>query len=132
MKSVRIRSYSGPHFSAFGLNTERYCVSLHIQSKCGKMPTRKTPNTDLFYAVKANTITYRKSFLFPKEMEFNLFSAFPCLAVFIFLPKYKIYPDESFTKNLASEKQIFDALAVDVKARSLVNFNVRSFKVHFL
>ena len=73
-KSVRIRSYSGPHFSAFGLNTERYSVSLHIQSKCGKMRTIKTPNTDLFYAVKANTVTYRKSFLFPKEMEFNLFS----------------------------------------------------------
>ena len=30
VKSVRIRSYSGPHFSsnfpAFGLNTERYCI----------------------------------------------------------------------------------------------------------
>ena len=24
MKSVRIQSYSGPHFSAFGLNTERH------------------------------------------------------------------------------------------------------------
>ena len=24
VKSVRIRSYSGPHFPAFGLNTERY------------------------------------------------------------------------------------------------------------
>ena len=24
VKTVRIRSYSGPHFSAFGLNTERY------------------------------------------------------------------------------------------------------------
>ena len=24
LKSVRIRSYSGPHFPAFGLNTERY------------------------------------------------------------------------------------------------------------
>ena len=24
VKSIRIRSYSGPHFSAFGLNTERY------------------------------------------------------------------------------------------------------------
>ena len=25
------------HFSAFGLNTEIYSVSLHIQSECGKM-----------------------------------------------------------------------------------------------
>ena len=29
-KSVHIRSYSGPHFPAFGLNTERYGVSLCI------------------------------------------------------------------------------------------------------
>ena len=50
VKSVRIRSYSGPHFSAFELNTERYGVSLRIQSQCWKMPTRITPNTDTFYA----------------------------------------------------------------------------------
>ena len=36
VKSVRIRSFSGPYFSAFGLNTDRYEVSLRIQSKCGK------------------------------------------------------------------------------------------------
>ena len=28
VKCVRIRSYSGPHFSAFGLNTERYSVRM--------------------------------------------------------------------------------------------------------
>ena len=46
--------YSGyfvPHFSAFGLNTERYGVSLHIQSECGKMRTRITPNMNTFHAV---------------------------------------------------------------------------------
>ena len=48
MKSVRIWSYSGPHFSTFGLNTERYSVSLRIQSECGKMRTRVTPNTNTF------------------------------------------------------------------------------------
>ena len=32
---------SGPYFSAFGLNTERYFVSLRIQSKSGKIRTRK-------------------------------------------------------------------------------------------
>ena len=31
IKSVCIRSYSVPHFPAFGLNTERYGVSLRIQ-----------------------------------------------------------------------------------------------------
>ena len=51
LKSVRIRGYSGPHFPAFGLNAERYFVSLLIQSERGKMQTRITPNTDTFYAV---------------------------------------------------------------------------------
>ena len=52
VKIVRIRSYSGPHFPAFGLNTERYSVSLRIQSECGKIRTRITPNTDTFYVVR--------------------------------------------------------------------------------
>ena len=53
LKIVRIRSYSGPHFPAFGLNTERYRVSLCTQFECGKMRTRITPNTDTSYAVTA-------------------------------------------------------------------------------
>ena len=52
MKSVHIRSYSGPDFPALGLNIESYEVSLCIQSKCGKMRTRITLNTDIFYAVQ--------------------------------------------------------------------------------
>ena len=39
VKSVRIRSNSGPHFPAFKLNTERYGLSLPIQSECGKIRT---------------------------------------------------------------------------------------------
>ena len=38
-------------FPEFGLNTERYFVSLRIQSECGKMQIRITPNADTFYAV---------------------------------------------------------------------------------
>ena len=49
VKSVRIRSYSGSHFLAFGLNTERYFVSLHIQSELEKMRTRIIPNKDTFH-----------------------------------------------------------------------------------
>ena len=51
VKRVRIRSFSGPYFSAFGLSTERYGVSLPIQSKCGKIRTWITPNMDTFHAV---------------------------------------------------------------------------------
>ena len=52
VKSVLIRSYSGPPLPAFGLNTERYSISLRSQSECGKTRTRITPNTDTFYAMK--------------------------------------------------------------------------------
>ena len=51
IKMVRIRSDFGSYFSAFGLNKERHSVSLRIQSKCGKIRTRITPNTDTFPAV---------------------------------------------------------------------------------
>ena len=44
VKSVRIRSFFGPYFAAFGLNTERYFLSLRIQSECGKIRTRTTWN----------------------------------------------------------------------------------------
>ena len=33
--------FSGPFFPAFGLNTERYGVSLRIESECRKIRTRK-------------------------------------------------------------------------------------------
>ena len=48
MKSVRIRSYSGPYFPAFGL------LSLHIQFKCRTIRTRITPNTDIFHTLFGN------------------------------------------------------------------------------
>ena len=51
VKSVRLRSYSGPYFPAFGLNMEKYFVSLRIQSQCEKIRTRITRKTETFYAV---------------------------------------------------------------------------------
>ena len=42
VKSVRIRSYSGRYFPAFGLNT--------VQLECGKIWTRITPNIDTSYS----------------------------------------------------------------------------------
>ena len=52
VKSVLIRSFSGLYFPTFGLHTERYSVSLRIQSECGKIRTTKTPNIDNFHAVR--------------------------------------------------------------------------------
>ena len=53
VKSARIRSFSCPYFPAFRLNMGRDTPYLFvwIQSKCGKIRTRKTPNTDTFYPV---------------------------------------------------------------------------------
>ena len=55
VKCVRIRGFSCPYFPAFELNAEIYRVNLRIQSECGKIQTRKTPDTDtlvLFYPSK--------------------------------------------------------------------------------
>ena len=70
VKSVRIRSHSGPYFPAFGLNTERYSVFLRMQSECGKIRTTINPNTDTFYVVYTSGmfppcyIFYRFTFFF--------------------------------------------------------------------
>ena len=64
VKSARIRSYCGPHFPDNRLNTERYGVSLCIQSECGKVRTRITPNTDTFYVVIASKLLKRFHFTF--------------------------------------------------------------------
>ena len=55
-KSVRIRSYSGPVFAAFVLNTKRCGVSLRIQYKCRKTLTRITPNLDTFSTLLRSTV----------------------------------------------------------------------------
>ena len=52
MTSVRIRSFTGPYFLAFGLDTERYGVSLRIQSECRKIQTKETPNMNTFHVVR--------------------------------------------------------------------------------
>ena len=46
MKIVRIRSFSGPDFPVFRLNTEIYFVNLQIREN-----SRKNPNTDTFCVV---------------------------------------------------------------------------------
>ena len=63
VKSVRIRSFSGPYFPAFGLstglNTER--VSLRTQSECRKLRTRKTLNAETFQAVNLSQNNYNNA-----------------------------------------------------------------------
>ena len=73
VKSVRIRSCYGPYFPALVLNTERYGISLRIQSGWGKMRTRITPNTVTFYAVWIIK-TYLKTIHGTVEIEFHTLS----------------------------------------------------------
>ena len=54
VKSVRIRSFSGPYFTAFRQSTERYSISLRLQSEFGKLRTRKTSNTDSSHTVSTD------------------------------------------------------------------------------
>ena len=51
------------HFPAFGLNTDRYSVSLRIQFECGKIRTRITPTMDTFYAVELSRKYAYKGYL---------------------------------------------------------------------
>ena len=63
VKSVCIRSFPGPYFPTLGLNTERYGVSLHINSERGKIRTRKTPNMDIVYALSSTVnVEYKEKF----------------------------------------------------------------------
>ena len=58
--------FTVPCFLAFGLNTERYGVSLHIQSECGKMWTRKISEYGYFSCSdlsKRRTWSNRGSFI---------------------------------------------------------------------
>ena len=68
---VRLRSSSGPHFSAFGLNTGRYEVSLRIQYKCRKIGTRITPKSVTFHAVKVAWLALSISWLKVSEYPFK-------------------------------------------------------------
>ena len=52
MKSVRIRSYSGPYFPALGLNKERYRVSFrygYFSVQMWEKMDQITPKTGTFY-----------------------------------------------------------------------------------
>ena len=77
-KGVRIGSSSGPYFPAFGLNTERYSVSLRIQSECGEIRTKITPNMDTLQAVLLTDFTWinlRNCSMVYSETEFVLTKA---------------------------------------------------------
>ena len=72
VKSVCIRSFSDRYFRAFGLNSDRYSVSLRIQFEFWKLRTRKTPNTDTFHAVLVSILLTLNMLLFQNMKFFSL------------------------------------------------------------
>ena len=52
VKSVQVKRFSGPYFPVFGLNTKIYPVNLGIQSKYGKIRTRKSSVFGHFYHIE--------------------------------------------------------------------------------
>ena len=64
VKKCPYSEFSGLYFPAPGLNMERYGVSLWcIQSKCGQIRTRKTPNTDTFHPVHLSYYSFYNFFM---------------------------------------------------------------------
>ena len=103
MKSVRIRSYSLSHFPTFGLNTDRYSISLRILSECGKIRTRITPNTDTFYAVLVSVIERC-----PLHRAFSHIGlSFPVLG-------YSAIASKVFKKLLVGEQEPKDDILEDI------------------
>ena len=78
VKSVRIRSYSGPHFSRIFSHSD--WIRSPYSVRCGKMRTRITPNTDTFYAV----ISWRTQMQFQMASFRNLFRALLAFTVFLY------------------------------------------------
>ena len=52
VKSVRIRSFSGPYFSAFGLNTEIYGIDVSMSRKQDFVKNDKQTDTIRSYRTK--------------------------------------------------------------------------------
>ena len=86
-----------PYFPAFGLNTEIYRVNLPIQSKCGKIQTRKSPNTDTIHAVylanvglfPTNTLGGISFFNVTVTMLNSILKVFHCKGdLYVYLSKY--------------------------------------------
>ena len=96
--ALKVYVFGGPHFPAFELNIERYYISLRIQSKCGNIWSRITPNTDTFYTVifAANVVMFHD--VFTVTVNANLL---------IWIIKW-IKINISFNKTVLNTARIFD------------------------
>ena len=114
-KNVLIRSYSGPYFPVFGLNTERYRLSLRIQSECRKLRTRQQTNSEyrhfsrstmlsfflsLFYFSSDNALYLSRAILCSISL-FSLFSSFSSWYHFWYVIVFVVFFDISIVNNFS-------------------------------
>ena len=112
VKSIRIRSYSGSYFPAFGLNMERYGVSFRIQSERGKIGTGMTPNTDTLRSVflTASHLHHYQFCLTRLASSVNLLCCHIC--TFYWPLRKNVYMRGNFTHLAVKSSKIFNPLSV--------------------
>ena len=81
LKVPKYGVFSGPYFPAFGLNTERYEVSLRIQSKCGKIRTKKYSVFGHFSRGDFVALNGRYDYCYSEYSILTEFNYFHCLFV---------------------------------------------------
>ena len=121
MKSVRIPSFYCPYFPAFGLNTERYRVSLGIRSEFRKIRTRKTPNTNILHAV----VTICDSILSIEENRIEI----DIMLFFLVINVYQVGTKRYMAPEILQGSITFKAeafIATDVYALGLVMWELIS------
>ena len=77
VKCVRIRSYSGPHFPAFGLNSERYGVSLLYSVQMRENADQNNSEYGHFLSSEGHTVIMLQIFKRTKYV-FNFFTILIC------------------------------------------------------
>ena len=135
MKSVRIPSYSGPHFPAFGLNMERYGVSLRIQSACGKMRTRITPNPDSCFAVALLLCSNVLHFFKKMQTSVKMFCWPYAISLFFYIMKHTMVKLHKTLEITANTNKLLPAIIFCLFQQNfwtLHKRNKNSWKLHVL
>ena len=96
----KICPYSGIFWSVFSRIRTEYRGSLRIQPKCGKMWTRKTPNTDTFHAVFINEVNLPLGFK-PLQDDVYFYSTVLSLSCYTY---YRTQKNKNLSQPLSQIK----------------------------
>lgn len=107
-----VSEFSGPCFTALGMNTEIYSVHFPVQSECGEIHTRKTPNRRHFL---------RSGRFYCKTLEREL--CFSCCKMNAGLNFNKL----TFDKHAHKKQDHFLMEKVFMETNKVVVFRIRTF-----